>query len=336
MESDFKAPWWLRNPHLQTLWPRFERRGQLVALRRERIDTGDGDFLDLDWAEPAPVAGDAPLVLLIHGLEGNSLSPYVQGMLSALAARGWRSLVMHFRGCSGEPNRLPRSYHSGETGDPGLVNQLLRERFPQAPLVLIGYSLGGNVLLKYLGEASRIDTVTAAAAISVPFLLSPSADRLQRGFSQLYQRILLASLKAKTLQKFSIMTSPVPLAALATATSIRDFDDIVTAPIHGFADAADYYARNSSRQFLRAIDVPTLIVHAADDPFMTPEVIPAGDELSPTVRLEVSERGGHVGFVDGPSPWRARHWLETRVPAFIAAQLQSSSISRLPSIQSAP
>jgi predicted alpha/beta-fold hydrolase len=322
MRSRFVAPWWLRNPHLQTLWPRLQRRGRLVPMRRERIDTDDGDFLDLDWSGHAPASEDAPVVLLIHGLEGNSDSPYAQGMLAAIARHRWRGVVMHFRGCSGELNRLPRSYHSGETGDPGSVIERIRARYPRAPLAVIGYSLGGNVLLKYLGEATRQGTVDAAVAVSVPFLLSPSADRLQQGFSRVYQRLLLDSLKAKTRQKFAAMAPPVDLDGLASLPSIRAFDDMVTAPIHGFADAADYYARNSSRQFLGTIDVPTLIVHAADDPFMTPAVIPAPSELSPMVQLEVSDRGGHVGFVDGPWPWRARHWLEDRVPEFLAAALE--------------
>lgn len=330
VESAFRAPWWLRNPHLQTLWQRFARRRPLVALRRERLELPDGDFLDLDWARPIhgsePAARDAartPLVIVLHGLEGSSASPYAQGMLAAVAARGWRGVVMHFRGCSGELNRLPRSYHSGETGDIAYVLALLREHWPQAPRAAIGYSLGGNVLLKYLGERGAAAGLEAAAAVSVPFLLHDSADRLDRGFSRFYQKILVGSLVQKVAQKFARMRSPIPLDAAAASRNFREFDDRVTAPLHGFSGAAEYYERSSSRQYLRAIAVPILILQARDDPFMTPAVIPGAGELAPSVRLEVSDRGGHVGFVTGVLPWRPRYWLEERIPAFLAGHLRA-------------
>ncbi len=333
VESEFRAPWWLRNPHLQTLWQRFARREPLVALRRERLELPDGDFLDLDWArsingsEPADRdthgAARTPVVMVLHGLEGSSASPYAQGMLAAIAARGWRGVVMHFRGCSGELNRLPRSYHSGETGDIAHVLGLLRGRYPQAPLAAIGYSLGGNVLLKYLGERGAAAGLDAAAAVSVPFLLHDSADRLDRGFSRFYQKLLVGSLTQKVAQKFARMTSPIPLDGVVTSRNFREFDDRVTAPLHGFSDAAEYYHRSSSRQFLKAIAVPTLILQARDDPFMTPAVIPGAGELAPPVSLEVSDRGGHVGFVAGAAPWRPRYWLEERIPVFLAEHLQA-------------
>lgn len=333
VESAFRAPWWLRNPHLQTLWQRFARRRPLVALRRERLELPDGDFLDLDWARPIdgpePARRDAhgaagtPLVIVLHGLEGSSASPYAQGMLAAVAARGWRGVVMHFRGCSGELNRLPRSYHSGETGDIAHVLALLRERWPQASCAAIGYSLGGNVLLKYLGERGAAAGLDAAAAVSVPFLLHDSADRLDRGFSRFYQKILVGSLVQKVAQKFARMRSPIPLDGVAASRNFREFDDRVTAPLHGFNDAAEYYERSSSRQYLRGIAVPSLIVQARDDPFMTPAVIPEAGELAPSVRLEVSDRGGHVGFVAGAAPWRPRYWLEDRIPAFLAEHLRA-------------
>jgi predicted alpha/beta-fold hydrolase len=333
VDSEYRAPWWLRNPHLQTLWQRFARREPLVELRRERLELPDGDFLDLDWAraingsEPSDRdehgAARTPVVMVLHGLEGSSASPYAQGMLAAIAARGWRGVVMHFRGCSGELNRLPRSYHSGETGDIAHVLALLRGRYPQAPLAVIGYSLGGNVLLKYLGERGEAAGLDAAAAVSVPFLLHDSADRLDRGFSRFYQKLLVGSLVQKVAQKFARMTSPIPLDGIETSRSFREFDDRVTAPLHGFSDATEYYQRSSSRQYLKGIAVPTLIVQARDDPFMTPAVIPEAGELSPPVRLEVSDGGGHVGFVTGAVPWRPRYWLEERIPAFLAEHFEA-------------
>ncbi len=338
VRGEFRAPWWLRNPHLQTLWQRFARRRPLVALRRERLELPDGDFLDLDWARPLdgsePAGPDAhgaagtPLVVVLHGLEGSSASPYAQGMLAAVAARGWRGVVLHFRGCSGELNRLPRSYHSGETGDIAYVLELLRGRHPQAPRAAIGYSLGGNVLLKYLGERGEAAGLDAAAAVSVPFLLHDSAERLDRGFSRFYQKLLVGSLTQKVAQKFAHMPSPIALDGVAASRNFHEFDDRVTAPLHGFSDAAEYYERASSRQYLKGIAVPTLIVQARDDPFMTPAVIPEAAELAPPVRLEVSDRGGHVGFVAGAAPWRPRYWLEERIPAFLAGHLRARPHAR--------
>ncbi|MGQ0658252.1 MAG: hydrolase [Chromatiales bacterium] len=317
VRSDFRAAWWLANPHLQTLWPRFMRRQAPLRLRAERLELPDGDFVDLAWTD----GGKGPVVCILHGLEGGAASPYAQGILTAIADRGWHGVLMHFRGCGGELNRLPRSYHSGETGDMGHFLAVIRRRYPGVAVAAVGYSLGGNVLLKYLGERGEAAGLSAAAAVSVPFLLSESADRLDRGFSRFYQRLLLTSLKMKTAAKFRRLKSPVPLDGVAGCRNFREFDDRVTAPLHGFTDAADYYARSSSRQFLRGITVPTLILQAADDPLMTPAVIPGDAELAPSVRLELSCRGGHVGFVTGSRPWAARYWLEERIPAFLGEHL---------------
>ncbi|MGA7801971.1 MAG: hydrolase [Gammaproteobacteria bacterium] len=318
VRSDFRPAWWLPGPHLQTLMPNLLRSPSRTGLRRERLELADGDFLDLDWAGPA----DGPLVLVLHGLEGSIRSPYAAGILNALARHGYRAVLMHFRGCSGEPNRLPRSYHSGETGDLDAVVRELKHRYPRRTLFVLGYSLGGNVLLKWLGEQGRDAAVDAAVAVSVPFELSQAGRRLRQGFSRGYQWHLLGRLRRSVRIKARRMKLPIAVDHLAAMRTFRQFDDQVTAPLHGFRDADDYYRRCSSRQFLAAIAVPTLIVHALDDPFMTPEAVPTGAELSPQVTLELASTGGHVGFVAGSLPWRPRYWLEERICSEFTRHLQ--------------
>lgn len=316
-DSDFQPAWWLPGPHLQTLWPALCRRLPPVGVRRERLELADGDFVDLDWSlNPA-----GPVVVILHGLEGSSASGYARGLLAAAVRRGWRAVVLHFRGCSGQPNRLARSYNAGDTVDLAAVVEELRRREPATPLAAVGYSLGGNVLLKWLGETACCP-LAAAAAVSVPLVLDLAAQRLQRGFSRLYQRHLLRNLKAAYRRKFRHRTDlPLPLAGLAGLRDFYAFDDRVTAPLHGYAGVHDYYARASCRQYLKNIRTPTLILHALDDPFMRPAVVPAAAELSPWVILELSRHGGHVGFVAGGLPWRPRYWLEERIPAFLAGPL---------------
>lgn len=261
-------------------------------------------------------------MLVLHGLEGSSRSPYARGMLDAIHGRGWRGALMHFRGCSGEPNRLPRTYHSGDTGDLAAVIARLRARRDVSALAAVGYSMGGNVLLKWLGEGGAAAPLDAAVAVSVPYTLSRAADRLTRGLSRLYQAHLIGALRTKLHRKFASHASPIDLQHADASRDFWEFDDRVTAPLHGFADVHDYYTRSSSRQYLRGIRVPTLLLHAEDDPFMTPDVLPSADELSASTRLEVSAGGGHVGFIHGSLPWRPRYWLEERIPAFLEAYLE--------------
>jgi hypothetical protein len=316
----FTPAWWCRGPHAQTLWPYLVRRRPRVALKRERLELPDGDFLDLDWTGDGD---DRPIVVVLHGLEGSSQSKYARGLLHALQRRGWRGVVMHFRGCSGEPNRLPRSYHSGETGDLAHVLEVLRARSPDVPLAAVGFSLGGNVLLKYLGERGTAAPLRAAAAVSVPYLLAHSAARLGRGFSRVYQWSLLRRMRAALATKRGRMTLPITVSDLCTLRGFRDFDEHVTAPLHGFRGADHYYEAASSRPYLRAIARPTLLLHALDDPFMTEDVVPATHELSPSTRLELYRSGGHVGFVSGTLPWQARYWLEERIPDYLLPWLDA-------------
>ena len=228
---------------------------------------------------------------------------------------------MHFRGCSGEHNLKDRSYHSGETGDLRFLVKTLRERHPEATLVAVGYSLGGNALLKYLGEYKDDSQLKAAVTVSVPYLLSNSAAKLEKGFSRIYQRHLLNRLVNKTLSKFQDRQAPVDIANINKLNTFKSFDHHITAPIHGFKSSDDYYEQSSSRQYLDKITTPTLLIHSRDDPFMSVNAIPRQDDLSESVTLELSNHGGHVGFVSGNTPWNAIYWLEERIPEFLSTYL---------------
>lgn len=315
-QNQFKPAWWLKNSHLQTIWPTFCRaKIKKLPLERERLEMPDGDFIDLDWLDKDKI--ERPLVLILHGFEGSIDSPYARGMMKKMNEQGWRCVFMHFRGCSGEPNRLPRGYHSGETADVSCVVKILKQRTPNAPIAAIGYSLGGNVLLKWLGETGDKNPLRAAVAISVPFELQKAADRIQQGLSRLYQWYFLKCLRERLLNKFQQVPPHLDPNLILNAKTVRDFDDQYTAPLHGFSNAADYYTAASSRQYLKTIHVPTLVLHARDDPFMTADVIPSPSEISPFITLEVTEEGGHVGFISGRYPWRPTYWLEERTPEFL-------------------
>ena len=322
-DSCFEPACWLNGAHLQTLWPALFRRPPRLPTRRERLVTPDDDFIDLDWCGGESLA---PLVLLLHGLTGSSQSPYIRGMQAAFARRGWRSVALNFRGCGGEPNRTARCYHSGDTEDLDFLYRHLRQRIPQAPLAAVGFSLGGNVLLKWLGEKRGTVDLLGAAAVSVPLQLDRCADRLDRGFSRLYRNWLLRELKdyirhkRAHLSRLGRVEEREKLDRLGDLSDIRsfwDYDGRVVARLYGFRDAADYYRQCSSRQYLQDIRIPTLIVQAGDDPFTSPEVLPGEAELSSHVRLEITAGGGHVGFVAG-LPLRPRYWLDQRIPEFFA------------------
>jgi predicted alpha/beta-fold hydrolase len=310
--SPFKPAWWLAGAHLQTIWPSLKKRKIAISLKRERLDLPDGDFLDLDWTEGNL---DKPLVILLHGLEGSIESSYAKGMLAALSRAGLRSLFMNFRSCSDEPNRHLQSYHAGETRDLSFVLETLKKRYPSLPIGAVGVSLGGNVLLKYLGESGLNNPISAAVAISVPFLLNRCADKLEKGFSQIYQKHLLSLLKKKILKK----EIPTDLRDIKTLKTFWEFDHFFTAPLYGFTDAKDYYNRSSSFYYLPEIKRKTLLIQALNDPFLPSDAIPKN--LPPNVELELSKEGGHVGFISGNLPWRPKWWLEERVPAYLKSSL---------------
>ncbi len=318
----FRAPPWLRGTHLQTIFGRLLRREPPLPFRRERLDTPDGDFVDVDFPELG-VADDAPMVVLLHGLEGFARRGYALNIYRELAARGVASAGLNFRSCSGEPNRTARFYHSGDTGDLRYLVDWLRARWPGRPFGAIGFSLGGNALLKYLGEEGERSAVSAAVAVSVPYDLAAGADLLERSrMGRRYARLFLKTLVEKAEAKRALLEDAgIDLDQVRHARGFRDFDDAATAPLHGFADADDYYARSSSAGFLARIRVPTLLLQADDDPFLPPDLFPwPAIQSNPWLRAELTRGGGHVGFVGG-SPWRPVFWAEREGARFLAGQL---------------
>lgn len=315
MPHRYSAPRWLPGAHAQTIWPLL-RKPALPDYRRERWETPDGDFIDLDWIDGP---GTAPLLVLFHGLEGGSHSHYARSLMRAAGQRRWRGVVVHFRGCSGEPNRLARAYHSGDSAE---IDWILRRLDSYRPLFAVGVSLGGNALLKWLGEqgvtAGRL--ITAAAAISAPLDLAASDASLTCGFNRLYARHFLKRLIPKALTKLERYPGLYRADAVRAARSLRSFDDVVTAPLHGFRDAADYYARSSAKQFLPAIAAPTLLLNALNDPFLPAAALPGPGQMSSSLTLETPGAGGHVGFVHGAFPGRL-DWLPSRILAFFEQQI---------------
>ncbi|GAA4884075.1 hydrolase [Ferrimonas pelagia] len=314
IKSSFRPSRWWHNPHLQTIWPVLTKPKQRPRLQRQRLELDDGDFLDLDWqAQPQ---GDAPLLVLVHGLEGSADSHYVRRLLLAAEQQSLAAVVMHQRSCSGEPNRLLRSYHSGASDDLAAVLTELKRQRPHTPLWMVGYSLGGNQLTKYLGETGDASLVTKAVVISAPLDLAACAQRMEQGFSRVYQRHLLSRLQRKTADKLTQL--PLSAEQLRGLNTFYQFDHQITAPINGFASADDYYRRASGKPFMRQIRTPTLILHAEDDPFMTQAVIPLPQEMSNSVELELCPNGGHVGFIEGGWPWAPRYYLERRILAYLS------------------
>jgi len=297
-------------------------------MRTEFVPLPDGDDLELRWidsnqySEQSSVQSSNPLVIILHGLEGSINSAYARGLMQSLSQQGFSVVFMHFRGCGKNQTRLPRFYHSGDTDDLRYLINLLKEREPTTALMAVGFSLGGNVLLKYLGETSEQTPLVCAVSVSVPFVLQQTVQRLQKGFSRIYQHRLLQSLTKKIQLMNARMTLPIAIEATRPFKSLYDFDERITAPLHGFKNAKDYYERSSSRQFLQFIKKPTLIIHSADDPFMTVDVLPSAQELSVHIQWELTPQGGHVGFVSGAIPGRARYWLDERIPLFLQQQIK--------------
>lgn len=286
----------------------------MPAFRRERWDTPDGDFIDLDWVDGGPAR---PLVVLFHGLEGSSRSHYARSLMRAVQAAGWRGVVVHFRGCSGEPNRLPRAYHSGDTDEADWILRRLRCGHAPGRMFVAGVSLGGNVLLKWLGERNSAaeGVVDAAAAVSAPVDLAAAGHALGQGFNRLYTEHFLRTLRVTALTKHQRFPGLLDGKRIRAARSLFDFDEAVTAPLHGFAGAADYWARCSSKPWLGDIRVPTLVINALNDPFLPARALPAPAECARQVILDIPAEGGHVGFVAGAFPGHL-HWLPERLMGF--------------------
>ncbi len=322
----YKPAWWIPGAHAQTLWGKVIRRQKPVPTHAERWETPDDDFLEVHrLSAPQDAPSDTPHVLLLHGLEGTERSHYAQGLLGEMKRRGWSADLMIWRSCGTEPNRARRFYHSGETDDLAFaLNRIALER-PDSPLAVTGVSLGGNVLLKYLGEqreAARA-LVVAAATVSVPFDLGRGSDYINRGFSKIYQKYFLETLKRKAIEKQSRYPDLPNPAAINAIASLRGFDDTVTAPVHGFNDAIDYYTRSSSIRYLQDIAVNTLLLNAVDDPFLPPDVLMDVSRIAkrnPHLTLDFPRRGGHAGFVGGSNPFRPLYYLERRVGNFLASE----------------
>jgi predicted alpha/beta-fold hydrolase len=322
----YSPAWWIPGGHLQTLWGKLFRRQTPALTVLERWDTPDGDFLEL---HRLTARRDAPRLLLLHGLEGTVRSHYAQALLNEAARRGWGADLLIFRSCGSELNLTRRFYHSGETGDVAFILDRILDEFPASQVALAGVSLGGNVLLKFLGERGEDlpPQIKAAAAISVPFDLARSSMRVNRGFSKFYQRFFLNSLRKKAQEKarrFPDLASQDGIAALRT---LEDFDNLITGPLHGFRDAQDYYARSSSLPYLKNIRLDTLLLSALDDPMLPAEVL---DEVREVARynaaLEVDfvDKGGHAGFITGSVPWRPFYYAEYRVGEFFAERFDLS------------
>jgi predicted alpha/beta-fold hydrolase len=326
MTRPYQPAAWLPGPHAMTVFASVARPTPRPAWRRERWELPDGDFLDVDRLPPP--APDAPLGLICHGLEGSSQASYVRGLAAALAARGFGVAALNFRGCSGEMNRLPRFYHSGETGDLDHAVRRLADERPGRALVAAGFSLGANVVAKYLGErgAELPRELRAGAVVSVPWDLAASAKALDGpgAMAWLYRERFLRRLRRKAAEKGARFPASIDAAAAARAETVVGFDDAVTAPLHGFASAADYYARSSAGRYLAGVRLPLLAINALDDPMVPRASLPSPAACAGSVRLELTERGGHVAFVEG-SPWCPRYWAEARVADWLLAATTSNT-----------
>jgi predicted alpha/beta-fold hydrolase len=322
----YRAPSWLAGGHAQTIYPYILTRPP-VRYRRERVDAPDSDFWDVDWLEASSSAATStgaqppPLVVLFHGLEGGSSSHYARALMTHLAAIGWKGVVPHFRGCGGELNRHPRAYHSGDYEDVGAMLATIRARMdrdaPGTTMYAVGVSLGGSALLNWVGRAGNeaSDTIKAAAAVSAPIDLSAAGVAIGRGLNRVYSRHFLSTLRPKGLamaKRFPGVLDPVRLRRVK---SMYDFDEVVTAPLHGFAGADDYWRRASSRPWLSKIAIPTLILNARNDPFVPAASLPSRGEVSSMVLLEQPEHGGHAGFLSPPFPGHL-NWLPRRLIQF--------------------
>ncbi len=319
-ESDYRAPFLFGNPHFQTIIPTLFRKVAGVIYKRERIDTADEDFLDLDWSS----VGSKRLCIVLHGLEGNSGRPYMRGMVRALNRRRWDALALNFRGCCGEPNRKLRMYHSGETEDLQAVINHASALGAYSQLALVGFSLGGNAILKYLGEQGSgvAPILRAAVTISVPCDLSACSIRLEEFLNRPYLKRFLRMLRGKMETKSLMAPDIVRIAGYDQIKTLKEFDDRYTAPLHGFKDADDYYSQSSCKQFLNTISIPTLLINAADDPFLSATCFPTKEaEANQNLFLEVPKHGGHVGFMARNR--ELEYWSEARATSFLEQHSQA-------------
>ena len=306
----------MTNRHVQTIMPRFFFSFHNTSYELEQLDTPDGDFIELAWSLPHNET--APLAIVLHGLEGNINSFYAKGMMKALKKQGYAVVLMHFRNCSTEVNRLPRAYHSGDTADLAFFINHLKQQYPNRPMVAVGFSLGGNVLAKYLGEQALACPLSAAAVVSAPYDLSSSSDVIRKSLGKIYQKYLLDRMKKSMQRKLPQIKQQISITTdqLMNIDDLLEFDNQLTAPLHGFENAHDYYRQASAMPYLKHIAVPTLIIHAKDDPMLSIKAVPSRQDVSEHVTLRISEKGGHVGFIAGKNPFKPIFWLEKTVPNY--------------------
>ncbi len=316
-QNAYQAPTWLPGGHLQTIYTSQFLRGPDISYRRERWEWPDGDFVDADWVDAEQP--DAPIVVLFHGLEGSSQSFYARELMATVRDKGWRGVVPHFRGCSGEPNRLPRAYFAGDTAEIEAMLRRVKSAFPDAPIHAVGVSLGGNAMLKWLGDSGEqaSNLVNRAVAVSAPMDMNAAGYALDQGFNRVvYTAHFLTTLKQKALDKAAQFPGILDTEAIRQASTFREFDTHVTARLHGFKDAEDYWTRVSSKPVLKNIRVPALLINARNDPFLPARALPGADDISSTVALEQPEEGGHVAFPSGPFPGNM-DWLPQRILQFL-------------------
>lgn len=329
------APWWLPGGHLQTIWPALQSRRDhasrlpgTAGYRRERWLTPDGDFIDVDWQDsPSGLPGTAPLLVLFHGLEGSSSSHYALAFARYARLQGWAFVVPHFRGCSGELNQAARAYHSGDHEEIGWILQRLRLQTPH-PMMTVGVSLGGNALLRWAQEAGSqaLPVASAVASISAPIDLSASGQAMGRGFNRwVYTRMFLSTMKPKAMKKLAQYPGLFRADALLAARTLYEFDNVFTAPLHGFKNTVDYWQRASAKPHLASLQVPTLVLNALNDPFVPADSLPRQGSVGSHVTLWQPLHGGHVGFAQGPWPGHV-HALPDAVGAWLAQQ--SGPVSR--------
>ncbi|WP_068544314.1 hydrolase [Thalassotalea crassostreae] len=318
--SQFTPAWWLANRHLQTMAGKILRRKQQLPVIEEVLELPDGDFVELAWTEDPDKYPTKPIVFVLHGLEGSIDSHYAKGMMSSIKARGFVGMLMHFRGCGSKPNRQGPSYHSGDTFDVHYCVDWLSKRFAQRQMGILGFSLGGNVLAKYLAEDTS-NPFKCAAVLCAPLHLASCAERINRGFSKVYQKYLVDMLKDSTSEKIKLgLVNHLTLNELEGIKTLYDFDHKVTALINGFESANDYYEKASGIYVLNDIQTPTLVIHALDDPFLCHNYIDNLNLDNALVHFEVSKYGGHVGFIGGNNPLKPQYYLEQRVLDFFAGE----------------
>lgn len=321
ISSNFKPAWWLTNPHVQTIAAKWLRRNEVFKGIKFTLETPDEDFIDLVWTQLPNKHNTKPIVVILHGLAGSVDSHYAKGMLQAIDKKGWIGVLMHFRGCSGRPNRQGRSYHSGDTRDIAYLTDWLMTHHPQSPLAAVGFSLGGNVLTRFLAEYPD-NPYSVSSIVCAPLDLSSCSQRISKGFSKVYQKYLVDMLKTATQEKIDLNLLPnVCAQQVSKISKLWDFDQHVTAPINGFLDAEHYYKEASGKFVIANIQQPALFIHAADDPFLDHHNTVPDSTLPEHITFEVCKKGGHVGFITGNNPFKPEYWLEHRIPDYLEQYL---------------